>query len=88
MGYSGEAVGQFDGPACVALDSSDNVYVTDVNNHRIQKIWENGDFISSIGNEGEGDGQFIEPEGLDVDSEGNIYVADTGNFRNQVFSQE
>jgi DNA-binding beta-propeller fold protein YncE len=71
----------------VAVDSSDNIYITDTNNHRIQKFSSEGDFISSFGSEGEGDGQFIEPEGVDVDSEGNIYVVDTGNSRIQVFSQ-
>jgi tripartite motif-containing protein 71 len=87
-GTPGSAVGQFDGPAGVAVDSNDCVYITDVNNHRIQKFSGNGEFISTIGNEGEGNEQFIEPEGIDVDSEGNIYVTDTGNFRIQVFSQE
>jgi DNA-binding beta-propeller fold protein YncE len=54
-GTSGSAVGQFDGPVGVALDSNDNDYITDVNSHRLQKFSGNGDFISTIGNGGDGD---------------------------------
>jgi tripartite motif-containing protein 71 len=61
------------------------VYVTDVNNNRIQKFGSDGAFITSWGSEGSGEGQFLEPEGIDIDTEGNVYVADTGNFRIQVF---
>jgi sugar lactone lactonase YvrE len=68
-----------------AVESEDNVYVTDVNNNRIQKFTANGTFITSWGTEGEGEGQFSGPEGIDIDSQGGVYVADTGNFRIQVF---
>jgi DNA-binding beta-propeller fold protein YncE len=88
IGASGELQGEFDNPYSVDVDSEGNIYVSDVNNHRIQKFSGNGDFISTFGNESEGNGLFIEPEGIDVDSEGNIYVVDTGKFRIQVFSQE
>ena len=71
----------------MGIDLNDDIYITDTNNHRIQKFTNEGLFISAFGSEGEGDGQFIEPEGIDVDSQGNVYVADTGNFRIQVFSQ-
>ena len=61
------------------------MYITDVNNNRIQKFASDGTFITSWGSGGEGEGQFSGPEGIDVDPEGNVYVADTGNFRIQVF---
>jgi DNA-binding beta-propeller fold protein YncE len=88
IGASGELEGELDNPHSVDVDSEGYIYVSDVNNHRIQKFSVNGDFISTFGNESEGNGQFIELEGIDVDSEGNIYVVDTGKFRIQVFSQE
>jgi DNA-binding beta-propeller fold protein YncE len=84
-GTEGDGSGQFNNPAGVAVDSEDNVYVTDVNNNRIQKFTANGTFITSWGTEGEGEGQFSGPEGIDIDSQGGVYVADTGNFRIQVF---
>ena len=61
----------------LALDSSDNVYVVDNRNHRVQKFDSNGKFITTWGTEGEGDGQFIEPQGIQVDpSSNNVYVVD------------
>jgi hypothetical protein len=37
-GSSGTGQGQFNSPTLVAVDASGNVYVVDVNNHRIQKF--------------------------------------------------
>jgi len=68
------------------VNGKDNVYVTDVNNHRIQKFTSDGEFLTSWGSEGDGDGQFNQPEGIDVDLAGRVIVADTGNNRIQVFS--
>ena len=67
------------------LTASDNVYVTDQGNGRIQKFTSDGQFIEAWGTTGDGNGQFSEPEGIDVDSSGHVYVADTGNNRVEVF---
>jgi DNA-binding beta-propeller fold protein YncE len=90
-GTSGSEVGQFMGPAGLAIDSEDNIYVTDRDNDRIQIFTSNGTFITSFGSEGSGDGQFNRPEGVGVDrysDTGLVYVADTGNSRIQVFNLE
>ena len=59
---------QFMVPHSMAFDSEGNIYVTDVNNHRIQKFTSDGEFITKWGTEGNGDGEFSSPEGIDVDS--------------------
>lgn len=64
------------------------MYLTDVNNNRIQKFTADGTFVTSWGSEGEGEGQISGSESIDVDSEDNVYIADTGNFRIQVFRPE
>jgi tripartite motif-containing protein 71 len=84
-GSKGEGDGQFVSPGAVAVDSSDNVYVADQLNHRIQKFDSNGTFITKWGSRGEGDGQFTHPEGVVADSSGNVYVADASNNRIQKF---
>jgi DNA-binding beta-propeller fold protein YncE len=79
------------GPAGLAVDSYDNIYVTDRDNDRVQIFTNNGTFITSFGSEGEADGQFNRPEGIGVDpfsGTGLVYVADTGNSRIQVFKPE
>jgi len=87
-GTAGTENGQFMVPHSMAFDSGGNIYVTDVNNHRIQKFTNDGEFITKWGTQGNGDGEFSSPEGIDVDSHGNVYVADTGNSRIQKFTSD
>lgn len=47
---SGTANGEFKFPIAIAIDSSDSLYVVDMNNHRIQIFNSNGVFIRGIGN--------------------------------------
>ncbi|MDH3677079.1 MAG: 6-bladed beta-propeller, partial [Nitrosopumilus sp.] len=55
---------------------SDNLYVVDQNNHRIQKFDSDGNFITKWGEEGTIEGQFLVPYGIAVDSKNNVYVTD------------
>ncbi len=84
-GSRGDTDGEFENPAGIVLDSSDNVYVID-DTGRIQKFTSNGTFIASWGSDGNGDGQFSKSEGLDVDPDGYVQVADTANKLIQVFA--
>ncbi|MGB9940270.1 PKD domain-containing protein [Methanosarcina sp.] len=86
MGSQGSGDGQFNSPNDIAVDSSDNVYVVDSGNHRIQKFDSNGNFITKWGSEGTGDGQFYNGlSGIGVDSSDNVYVVEPGNNRIQKF---
>jgi sugar lactone lactonase YvrE len=87
-GVTGSGAGQFKEPSDVATDSSGNVYVSDRNNHRVQKFDSEGFFLAQWGGMGSGDGQFVFPEGIATDSAGNVYVADRGNNRVQKFNSE
>ncbi|GGA04150.1 hypothetical protein GCM10008018_57590 [Paenibacillus marchantiophytorum] len=89
-GGAGSGLGEFNQPFGVALDSGDNVYVSDYNNHRIQKRdaasgdW--SEWKKSGGGSGNGLGEFNHPKGLTVDSKRNVYVADYDNHRIQKLS--
>src|SRR4051812_10111307 len=85
-GSYGTGNGQFISPSGIAVDSSDNVYVVDAGNNRIQKFTNNGTFITTWGSYGTGNGQFISPSGIAVDSSDNVYVVDAGNNRIQKFT--
>ncbi|RXE85870.1 Ig-like domain-containing protein [Pseudoalteromonas sp. A757] len=79
----------FNKPYDVALDSANNLYVSEQTGHTIRKITTAGEvttFAGSAGTSGNTDGlasvaRFSQPFGIAVDSNGIVYVADTGNHR-------
>jgi sugar lactone lactonase YvrE len=74
-------------PTDLAIDSADNLYVTDTNNDRIRKISPAGVVTTIAGStRGFANGQgtaamFNQPYSIDIDSSGNLIVADTYNER-------
>jgi outer membrane protein assembly factor BamB len=76
---------QFLSPYAVAVDGQGNIYVSDVGNHRIQKLSSDGTFLLKFGSYGSGEGQFNYPSEVAIDGQGNIYVADPDNYRIQKF---
>ncbi len=89
-GTWGPADGQFDWVegASLAVDSNDNLYVTDVLNYRVQKFDSAGNFVRKWGSFGSADGQFNDPYGIAVDSQDNIYVAEFPGNRVQKFDSD
>jgi DNA-binding beta-propeller fold protein YncE len=90
-GSQGTGNGQFRTPVGIAVDYSNNVYVADSGNHRVQKFSSTGAFITKWGTYGTGDGQFNSPTGVGVGILGNVYVTDADlasayNHRVQWFS--
>lgn len=83
-GKEGSPFGEFNNPSEVAVDSKDNLYVTDTANQRIQKISSDGN-VTSIGKNGSALGKFIVPYGVAIDSKDNSYVTDIYNHRIQQF---
>ena len=65
MGSLGSNPGQFNQPKGLTLDESDNVYVADEFNNRIQKFDSDGNFITEIGQD-----RLNHPIDVAVDSQG------------------
>jgi DNA-binding beta-propeller fold protein YncE len=79
-------IAQFNCPFGIAIDASDNLYVTEQTNHRIRKITPAGGVTTFVGSgtAGSADGaasaaQFHTIRYLTADVSGNLYVPDTGN---------
>ena len=87
-GKFGTGDGEFNLPCGIAVDSNNNIYVSDTANHRIQKFDINGDFIRKWGVFGTGDGQFNKPKGIATFSGNSLLVVDTYNNRIQEFSRD
>ena len=78
-------------PRQIALDADRNVYIADMNNHRVRFINASTGLISTIAGTGvygySEDGgaaifaQIKYPRGVAVDADGNVYIADTDNHR-------
>ena len=75
-GQEGNGKGEFKKPWGVALDSKDNVYVSDRTLPRVQKFDSNGTFIDMWGKEGKKKGQFVHQHDITVDSNDYVYVTD------------
>ena len=81
---------QINKPFGIAVDSANNVYFSDSNNHRIRKI-STSDIITTVAGIGtsgfSGDGslaisaQLRFPNGIAIDRLGNLYIVDTNNQR-------
>ncbi len=86
---------QFHDPIRVALDSSGDIYLTDLGNSSIREVFANGTVNSVTGNGSpgfSGDGgsaigaQLASPHDIAFDAAGNLYIADTGNSRVRIIS--
>jgi len=86
-GSQGAGEGEFEMPSGIVIDSQGNIYMTDTDNHRIQKFDSNGNFLLQWGSQGIENGQFNSPQGIAIDFQDNIYIADTLNHRIQKFDK-
>ena len=75
-GFKGTEKGQFSNILDIDLDSSNNVYILDSENYRVEKFDSNGNFITEWGSvdSDEDVGNFIYPTDISLDSQNNVYV--------------
>jgi len=76
--------GLFLSPQHIAIDSQDNVYVTDLGNARVQKFDSNGNFLTEWGSKGSQPGEFGHPTGIAI-SDDFVFVVDNRNHDIQKF---
>ncbi len=60
-------------PAGIALDSEENVYVTDEWLNRVSVFDKDGNFLRCWGSAGSGDGEFDGPSGIAIDQQDVLY---------------
>ena len=87
----GWKTGQLKTPCGVTVDQSDNIYVADNHNHRIQKFAPDGRYVDSVGSKGAGGSklQFMHPTGICFNKTNELlYVCDQDNHRIQVITTD
>ena len=77
---------KFNNPGSLAPDPFGNLFVSDIYNHKIRKVFLSGTVVTWSGSsrgfaDGFGSAKFNEPKGMAVDAENNIFVADSENHR-------
>jgi hypothetical protein len=74
--------------AGLAIDRQGNMYVSNFNNHTLNKYNPDGKLINTIGTPGKGKGQIWRPVDITVDAADNVYVLDIRCGRIQKFSSQ
>ena len=86
FGSYGDGDGEFIWGAGIALDSKENVHVTDEWLGRVVVFDKDGSFIRHWGSPGGGDGEFHRPSGIALDQQDGAYIVDSLNHRVQKFT--
>jgi streptogramin lyase len=84
-GASGTGNGAFNSPFGIAIDSTDNVYVVDTGNARIQKFDAAGNYVTKWGSYGSEIGQFDSVRGIAISDSDHLFVTEAQNNRVQEF---
>ena len=87
-GCGGSDPGQLGAPAGLALDSNEDLYISEQGNNRISKFTRDGELLMTFGGPGSSPGWFDKPWGIAIDHNNNVYVADWGNDRIQKFTPD
>ena len=84
LGSNGTDSGKFKRPFGLTFDANNHLYVTDFDNHRVQKFEINGNFILQFGTKGSSSGQLTSPLGITVYND-KVYVVECNGQHVSVF---
>ncbi len=76
-------------PTSIALDSQENLFISDEWLNRISSFTKDGEFLGKWEEKsGTGDGELDRPSGMAFDADDNLFIVDSGNHRVQKFSKD
>ena len=87
IGSYGSGQGQFNTITGITVSNQGHLYVTDTQNHRMQKMTLEGKPLATFGGYGNRAGNLHYPEDVAL-ADGRVFVADGGNNRVAVFQQK
>ena len=88
FGWYGEGEGRYIWAAGIAVDSLENVYVTDEWMNRVSVFDKDGNYLTRWGSSGDGEGEFNRASGISIDAQDNVFIVDSLNHRVQKFATD
>ncbi len=88
IGKRGQALGEFNLPNDIVLNSQGLLYVLDSGNFRVQVLDAEGTALNAWGSAGDSFGQFGIPKSITIDPQDLIYVSDTQFGNVQIFDAQ
>ena len=87
FGRKGTGKGHFNCPCGLLFTQSNQLFVCDYRNHRVQVFEKDGKFLHAFGRHGTKPGEFKEPHSIVSNNSGNkIFITDHSNSRIQIFN--
>jgi len=80
FGQKGVRPGEFNSPMGIVIDYDGNIYISDMQNCRVQKFTSDGVYVNAYGKRGSDIGELDKPYGLAIWNE-YIFIADNQNSR-------
>lgn len=87
IGGKGENDGMFMNPQCVAVDTSEQLFVTD-SVYRFQVFDSNGTWLKTVGTRGKDKLQFKDAVGIAIGTNRRVFVCERENYRIQVLNSD
>ncbi|MFC1563793.1 6-bladed beta-propeller [candidate division KSB1 bacterium] len=75
-------------PRDISLDSKENIYIADDEDHNIKKFNKDGIYIETIGREGQGPNEFHYPHNIQIDIHDNFYIQSTDGSGLKMFNKQ
>ena len=88
FGTRGSDNSQFVWPRGVTVSRSDQIYVADSSNHRVQVFDSIGTYLKTFGSYGQDESEFDCLAGIAINSMGDILITDRYNHRIQIFDHQ
>ena len=88
IGREGRSGGNFKEPSAVVMDSDEHIFVTELDNPRVQKFTSRGKYLQKFGQKAFWGSQLHDPYGLAISPDGHLYITDWEKGRIVVYQKD
>ena len=88
IGREGRSGGNFKEPSAVVMDTDEHIFVTELDNPRVQKFTSRGKYLLKFGQKAFWGSQLHDPYGLAISPDGRLYVTDWEKGRILVYQKD